>query len=106
MTAIRAPRAASRQRTSPQNGLPELVPYVYGEQTRRNTYAGRIARRNVDGWWLLPAALRAELTRPALTATWATRSAPKQSDASAHARRSPGTSASAPPERRTIGGIQ
>jgi len=42
MTAIRAPRAASRQRTSPQNGLPELVPYVYGEQTRRNTYAGRI----------------------------------------------------------------
>ena len=88
MTAIRAQRAAPRQRTSPQNGLPEHVPYVYGQQTRRNTYAGRIAQRNVDGWWLLPAALRAALTRPTLTATRATRSAPEQSDASAHARRS------------------
>ena len=89
MTAIRAPRAASRQRTSPQNGLPEHVPYVYGQQARRNTYAGRIAQRNVDGWWLLPAALRAALTRPTLTATRATRSVPEQSGASAHARRSP-----------------
>jgi len=73
MTAIRAPRAAPRPRTSPQNGLPEQVPYVYGQQTRRNTYAGRIAQRNIDGWWLLPASLRAELTRPALRATWANR---------------------------------
>lgn len=69
MTAIKAPRTSPRQRTSPQNGLPEHVPYVYGQQTRRNTYAARIAQRNVDGWWLLPDALRAELTRPALTAT-------------------------------------
>lgn len=90
MTAIRAPRAAPRQRTS-QNGLPERVPYVYGEQTRRNTYAGRIAQRNVDGWWLLPAALRAELTRPVWMATRTTRSAAEQSEAPAHARRSPGT---------------
>jgi hypothetical protein len=54
MPAIKATSIAPRQRTSPQNGLPELVPYVYGQQTRRNTYAARIARRNVQGWWLPP----------------------------------------------------
>jgi hypothetical protein len=38
MTAIKAAHAAPRERTSPQNGLPEPVPYVYGQQTRSNTY--------------------------------------------------------------------
>jgi hypothetical protein len=74
MTAIKAARTPGH-RTSLQNGRPEHVPYVYGEQTRRNTYAGRIAQRNVDGWWLLPAALRAELTRPAFRVANTTRSA-------------------------------
>jgi hypothetical protein len=54
MPAIKATSIGPRQRTSPQNGLPELVPYVYGQQTRRNSYAARIARRNVQGWWKLP----------------------------------------------------
>jgi hypothetical protein len=56
MTAIKTASAAPRQRTSPQNGLPERVPYVYGQQTRRNTYAARIARRNApkDGGSHLP----------------------------------------------------
>lgn len=63
MPAIKATSVAPRQRTSPQNGLPELVPYVYGQQTRRNTYAARIARRNVQGWWLPPvAAYKQKLT--------------------------------------------
>jgi hypothetical protein len=57
MPAIKARSIAPRQRTSPQNGLPELVPYVYGQQTRRNTYAARIARRNVQGWWQPPVAV-------------------------------------------------
>ena len=65
MTAIKAAHAAPRQRTSARNGLPESVPYVYGQQTRRNTYAARIARRNIQGWWQPPAALPgAEVTRP------------------------------------------
>ena len=65
MTAIRAVHLAPRQRASSQNGLPEPVPYVYGQQTRRNTYAARIARRNVQGWWQPPAALpEPKLTRP------------------------------------------
>ena len=65
MTAIRAVHVASRQRASSQNGLPESVPYVYGQQTRRNTYAARIARRNVEGWWQPPAALpEPKVTRP------------------------------------------
>jgi len=57
MTAIKAAHAAPRQRTSPRNGLPEPVPYVYGQQTQRNTYAARIAQRNIQGWWQPPAAL-------------------------------------------------
>jgi hypothetical protein len=57
MTSIKAAHAAPRQRHSPRNGLPEPVPYVYGQQTRRNTYAARIARRNIQGWWQPPAAL-------------------------------------------------
>jgi len=57
MPAIKATSTAPRQRTSPQNGLPELVPYVYGQQTRRNTYAARIARRNAQGWWQPPVAV-------------------------------------------------
>ena len=57
MPAIKATSTAPRQRTSPQNGLPELVPYVYGQQTCRNTYAARIARRNVEGWWQPPVAV-------------------------------------------------
>jgi hypothetical protein len=54
MPAIKGTHAASHQRTSSQNGLPESVPYVYGQQTRRNTYATRIAQRNAQGWWQLP----------------------------------------------------
>jgi hypothetical protein len=54
MTAIRAVRTAPRERSSPQNGLPELVPYVYRQQKHRNTYAARIAQRNSLGWWLPP----------------------------------------------------
>ena len=64
MTAIRAVHLAPRQRASSQNGLPEPVPYVYGQQTRRNTYAARIAQRNVQGWQP-PAALPGpKVTRP------------------------------------------
>ena len=69
MTAIKAAHAGARERISAQNGLPEPVPYVYGQQTRRNTYAARIARRNVQGWWLPPAALpEPKLTRPQIPA--------------------------------------
>lgn len=50
MTAIKAAKAASRERSSSQNGQPELVPYVYRQQQRRNTYAARIARRNAQEW--------------------------------------------------------
>jgi len=65
MTAIRAANLAPRQRAPSQNGLPEPVPYVYGQQTRRNTYAARIARRNIRGWWQPPAAVPApKLTGP------------------------------------------
>jgi len=64
MTAIKAAHAAPHQRTS-RNGLPEPVPYVYGQQTRGNTYAARIARRNIQGWWQPPAALpEPKVTRP------------------------------------------
>lgn len=49
MTAINAAKTAPRERTSPQNGLPEPVPYVYRQQKRRNTYAARITRRNAEG---------------------------------------------------------
>jgi hypothetical protein len=69
MTAIKTASAAPRQRTSPQNGLPERVPYVYGQETRRNTYAARIARRNAQGWWQPPADLpKPNLTRPQVPA--------------------------------------
>jgi len=69
MTAIKAAHAAARERTSSQNGLPEPVPYVYGQQTRRNTYAARIARRNVQGLCLPPAALpEPKVTRPQIPA--------------------------------------
>jgi hypothetical protein len=47
MTAIRARREAPRDGTSPRNGQPETVPYVYRQQGR-NTYAARIARRNAQ----------------------------------------------------------
>ena len=60
MTAIKAARTAPRQ-----NGLPERVPYVYGQQARRNAYAARVARRNTQGWWQPPAALpKPESARP------------------------------------------
>ena len=47
MTAIKGARAGPGERSSPRNGLPEPVPYVYRQQ-RRNTYAARIARRNAQ----------------------------------------------------------
>ena len=46
MVVNKAARTA-REATSPQNGLPEPVPYVYRQQRLRNTYAARIAQRNV-----------------------------------------------------------
>jgi len=52
---IKASKAASRERTASQNGLPELVPYVYRQQKRRNTYAARIAQRNAQGSGQSPA---------------------------------------------------
>jgi hypothetical protein len=65
MTAIRAVHVTPRQCASAQNGLPEHVPYVYGQQTRRNTYAARIAQRNVQEWWQPPVALyKPKLPRP------------------------------------------
>jgi hypothetical protein len=50
-------KAGPRDRTSPQNGMPEPVPYVYRQQERRNDWAARIARRNAQGWWQPSAAL-------------------------------------------------
>lgn len=64
MTAIRAVHVARRQRASSQNGLPEPVPYVYGQQTRRNTYAARIAQRNVQGWQPPAALPEPKVSRP------------------------------------------
>lgn len=54
MTAIRAAKTTPRERTSPRNGLPEHVPYVYRQQKHRKTYAARIAGRSARGWWLPP----------------------------------------------------
>ena len=53
----KVPKAGHRDRTSPQNGMPEPVRYVYRQQERRNDWAARIARRNAQGWWQPPAAL-------------------------------------------------
>ena len=64
MTAIRAALTAPRQGSSPRNGMPEPVAYVYGQQTRRNTYASRIARRNIQKSSQPPVALpQQKLTR-------------------------------------------
>jgi hypothetical protein len=64
MAAIKAARTVPRQPASAQNGLPEPVRYVYGQQARRNTYAARIARRNAQAWWQPPTALpKPELPR-------------------------------------------
>jgi hypothetical protein len=54
MATIKAAKAPARERTSPRNGMPELVPYVYREEGRRNTYAARIARRNAQRSFQLP----------------------------------------------------
>lgn len=51
MAAIKGAKTAPRESISPQNGMPEHVPYVYRQQKRRDTYAARIARRNAQGWW-------------------------------------------------------
>ncbi len=48
-------KTTPRERTSPQNGMPEPVPYVYRQHKRRNDWAARIARRNAQGWWQPPA---------------------------------------------------
>jgi len=58
MSPIRAARAAPRERSSPRNGQPETVPYVYRQQ-RGNTYAARIARRNAQAAGQLPAPVAA-----------------------------------------------
>jgi len=48
-------KATPRERSSPQNGMPEPVRYVYRQQKRRNDWAARIARRNAEGWLPPPA---------------------------------------------------
>lgn len=62
MTAIRGAKTSSRDGTS-TNGRPELVPYVYRQQERRNSYAARIARRNAEAS-LRPFYLSDERRRP------------------------------------------
>jgi hypothetical protein len=52
MTKVK--RVTPREQTSPQNGIPVSVPYVYRQQSRRNDWAARIARRNAQGWWQPP----------------------------------------------------
>lgn len=80
MTAIRAVSTPPRQSASAQNGVPEHVPYVYGQQTRRNTYAARIARRNAQGWWQPPAASPGpKATRPRAPAGTAAQANPVRS---------------------------
>ena len=44
-------KTTPHERSSPQNGMPEPVPYVYRQQNRRNDWAGRIARPNAEVWW-------------------------------------------------------
>ena len=44
-------KTTPRERFSPQNGMPEPVPYVYRQQNRRNDWAARIARPNAEVWW-------------------------------------------------------
>jgi hypothetical protein len=51
MIAKNAAKTAPRERSSQQNGIPELVPYVYRQQKRRDADAARLARRNAQGWW-------------------------------------------------------
>ena len=58
-------KTTPRERTAPQNGMPEPVLYVYRQQNRRNDWAARIARRNAQGWWQPPAALPAQPTADA-----------------------------------------
>ena len=41
MIAKKATTTAPRERRSPQNGRPELVPYAYRQQKRRNTEAAQ-----------------------------------------------------------------
>ena len=48
MIAKKASSTAPRERSSPQNGTPEFVPYVYRQQKRRNTEAAQLARRNAQ----------------------------------------------------------
>jgi hypothetical protein len=46
MIAKKASSTAPRERSSPQNGIPEFVPYVYRQHKRRDTDAAPIARPN------------------------------------------------------------
>jgi hypothetical protein len=55
-------RTTPREQASPQNGMPEPVPYVYRQQSRRNDWAARIARRNAGGWSQPPAVSAPEET--------------------------------------------
>ena len=52
---IKSAKTAPREGVSSRNGLPELVPYVYRQEGRRNGYAARIAQRNSQGPPQLPA---------------------------------------------------
>jgi hypothetical protein len=56
MSTIKASRPGSREASSPQNGQPETVPYVYRQQ-RGTSYAARIARRNIEASGLLSSRL-------------------------------------------------
>ena len=54
-TMNKVTKTTPRERTSGQNGMPELVPYVYRQLKRRNDWAARIARRNSQDWSQPPA---------------------------------------------------
>jgi hypothetical protein len=44
MIAKKTTKTAPRERSSPQNGRPELVPYVYRQQKRGSTEAAQAAQ--------------------------------------------------------------
>ena len=42
MIAKKPTKTAPRERSSPQNGIPEFVPYAYRQQKRRHTEAAQV----------------------------------------------------------------
>jgi hypothetical protein len=71
MAPIKGAKAGPRERSSPRNGQPETVPYVYRQQ-RGNTYAARIAQRNAQAAGQAPAVVAnpgENVLRPAFRAS-------------------------------------